>query len=463
MTVAAPAQVVTANPATGEPLASYPAHDAAAVEAILAAGARSARTWALTPLADRLALLVRVGELLTQRRDAYAALITAEMGKPLSEALAEIDKCALNCAVVAQQAPLWLADRPLESGSGRAFLAYEPIGVVLAVMPWNYPFWQVIRFACAALASGNAALLKHSPDTTGSALAMEQLFLDAGAPAGLFGVLVLTADQVGDVVPGIISDPRIAAVTLTGSERAGSAVAAAAGAALKKTVLELGGSDPFVVLPGADLVAAAAAAAKSRFGNNGQSCVAAKRFIVVDEVADEFVSHFVNAVQALVVGDPMTPGTTVGPMARADLRTALLAQIAATVAQGAEVVTGGQAIDAPGWFVEPTVLDRVEPRMTAFDQETFGPVAAVIRARDTAHAIALANDTEFGLAASVWGRSVEALAAGRRIASGALFVNTMVASDPRIPFGGIKRSGYGRELSADGLREFTNVRTVVVA
>lgn len=463
MTAVTTEQVMTVNPATGEVLAAYPAHDAATVEAILASGADAARTWAATPLPDRLALLVRVGELLTQRRETYAALITAEMGKPLAEALAEIDKCALNCAVVAQQAPEWLADRALHPAAGQAFVSYEPLGVVLAVMPWNYPFWQVIRFACAALASGNAALLKHSPDTTGSALALGQLFQDAGAPDGLFGVLVLTAEQVGDVVPTIIGDPRIAAVTLTGSERAGSAVAAAAGAALKKTVLELGGSDPFVVLPGADLAAAATAAAKSRFGNNGQSCVAAKRFIVVDEVADEFVAQFVSAVGALVVGDPMAPGTTVGPMARADLRVALLDQIAATVAQGAQLVTGGAAIDAPGWFVEPTVLDGVEPGMTAFAHETFGPVAAVVRARDIEQAILLANDTEFGLSASVWGEREQALAVGRRIASGALFINTMTASDPLIPFGGIKRSGYGRELSADGLREFTNVRTVVIA
>lgn len=459
--------VTTTNPATGEVLATYAAHDAAGVEAVLAQTAAAADAWAAVPLTDRLALLARVGELLTERRETYAALVTAEVGKPLAESRAEIDKCAWNCAVVADRAPVWLADQPLDSAASAAYLTYEPLGVVLAVMPWNYPFWQVLRFACAALASGNAALLKHAPDTTGSALAVEELFAQAaaelGAPAGIFRALVLTAEQVPDVVPDVIADPRVAAVTLTGSERAGAAVAGAAGQALKKTVLELGGSDPFVVLADADVPAAAAAAVKSRFGNNGQSCVAAKRFIVVEPVAEAFVDAFVAGVGALTVGDPTAPGTTTGPMVRADLRAGLLAQVDASVAEGAELVTGGHAIDAPGYFVEPTVLDHVTPGMTAFAQETFGPVAAVVRARDDEHAVALANDTAYGLAASVWGEAAHALAVGRRISSGALFVNAPVASDPRLPFGGIRRSGYGRELSAEGLREFTNARTVVLA
>ncbi|MBI4944371.1 MAG: aldehyde dehydrogenase family protein [Actinobacteria bacterium] len=459
----AAAEVVTRDPATGRELARYRAHDDAGIEAALAAAHAASEGWRATPLADRLALLRAVGGLLTARRSVYASLVTAEMGKPLTEALGEVDKCAWNCAVVADLAPGWLADHEVASGATRSWLSYEPLGVVLAVMPWNFPFWQVLRFACAALAAGNAALLKHSPDTTGCALAIEQLFADAGAPAGLLTALVVAPDDVPAVSARVVADPRVAAVTLTGSERAGAAVAAAAGAAVKKTVLELGGSDPFVVLADADLPAAAAAAVRSRFGNAGQSCVAAKRFVVVDAVADEFLRLLVERVVSLEVGDPTAPGTTMGPLARADLRAALLDQVVRSLAAGAVLVTGGRAVDGPGCFVEPTVLDNVTPGAAAFDEETFGPVAAVVRARDDEHAVALANATTFGLGASVWGTPEHALAVGRRIRSGALFVNAMVASDPRLPFGGTGRSGYGRELSAEGVREFTNVRTVYVA
>ncbi len=457
------AEVVTRNPATGEVLHRYPAHDAAAVEAALADVDAAAQVWRETPIEGRVELLRGVGKLLAERREEYAALITAEMGKPLREATAEVDKCAWNCDVVADRAPHWLADHPLESGGSRAWVAHEPLGVVFAVMPWNFPFWQVLRFACAALAAGNAALLKHSPDTTGCALAVEGLFRDAGAPQGLFRSLVLTAEQVPEVVPGVVADPRVSAVTLTGSERAGSAVAAAAGRALKKTVLELGGSDPFVVLADADVPAAAEAAVRSRYGNAGQSCVAAKRFVVVEAVADAFLEQFVAHVDGLTVGDPTDPATSVGPMARHDLRDQLLDQVERSVAEGADLVRGGHAVDGPGCYVEPTVLDHVTPGMTAATEETFGPVAAVLRARDDEHAVQLANATDYGLAASVWGEAGHALAVGRRVRSGALFVNAMVASDPRVPFGGIGRSGYGRELSAEGVREFTNVRSVVVA
>ncbi|WP_328471172.1 aldehyde dehydrogenase family protein [Actinoplanes sp. NBC_00393] len=444
-------EVVTRNPATGRELLRYPAHDDAAVAALLGEVSAAARSWADVELTDRLALLRAVGKLLTERRDEYAALITAEMGKPLAESLAEIDKCAWNCSVVADLAPGWLADKPLESGSSLSWVAYEPLGVIFAVMPWNFPFWQVLRFACAALSAGNAALLKHSPDVTGCALAIEQLFLDAGAPAGLFRSLVIEADRVPSVSARIVADPRIAAVTLTGSERTGSAIAQAAGAALKKTVLELGGSDPFVVLADADITAAAAAAVRSRFGNAGQSCVAAKRFVVVDAVADEFVAALLSEVAVLEIG----------PLARADLRDTAVRQISESVAAGASLLTGGNT--GSGCRLEPTVLDHVTPGMAAFVEETFGPVAAVVRARDDEHAIELANDTEFGLGCSVWGTQGHALAVGKRIRSGALFVNAPVASDPRLPFGGIGRSGYGRELSAEGVREFTNVRTVVIA
>lgn len=455
--------VITRNPATGEVLATYRAHTEAGIDKAIADTYVAAALWRETPLGRRTELLRWVGKLLTARRERYAALITAEMGKPVTEALGEIDKCAWNCDVVADLAPQWLADHEVASAASRSWLSYEPLGVVFAVMPWNFPFWQVLRFACAALAAGNAGLLKHSPDVTGCALAIEELFAEAGAPEGLFRSLVIAAEDVPVASRRIVEDPRVAAVTLTGSERAGASIAAAAGAAIKKSVLELGGSDPFVVLADADVAAAAATAVKARFNNTGQSCVCAKRFIVHQDVADEFTERFVAGVAALRLGDPADPATTLGPMARVDLRDGVLRQIQESIAAGARLVTGGHALDGPGAYVEPTVLDGVLPGMTAFTEETFGPVAAITGARDDNHAVALANDTDFGLGASVWGSTEHALAVGRRIRSGALFVNAMVASDPRLPFGGTGRSGYGRELAAEGVREFTNARTMVVA
>jgi succinate-semialdehyde dehydrogenase / glutarate-semialdehyde dehydrogenase len=454
--------LTTVDPATGRTLAGYDTDDWARIDAVLGEAAQAAAGWSATPLVDRLDLLRNAGKLLTERRTQYAALITAEMGKPVTEALAEIDKCARNCAVVADRAPDWLADQEVVSGAARSWVSYEPLGVVFAVMPWNYPFWQALRFACAALAAGNAAVLKHAPNVTGCALAIQGLFADAGAPRGLFRSLVVAEPEVPALTSRIIADPRISAVTLTGSERAGMAVASAAGAAIKKSVLELGGSDPFVVLDDADLAAAAAAAVRSRFGNAGQSCIAAKRLIVADAVADEFLRLFTAEVGRLVIGDPADPATTIGPIARADLRDAVHRQVTRTVGEGAVLVAGGGPVDRPGFFYRPTVLDHVTADMTAFTEETFGPVAAVVRARDDDHAVELANATEFGLGASVWSGSERGLAAGRRIRSGALFVNAIVASDPRLPFGGVGRSGYGRELSAEGTREFTNIRTVYV-
>ena len=454
--------ITTRDPSSGAELATYDSHDEAGVDAALAAAHAAYEAWSQVPLEERCELLRSVGTLLVERREEYAALITAEMGKPLAEARAEVDKCAWNCAVVADSAPGWLADHEVASAAARSWLSYEPIGVVLAVMPWNYPFWQVLRFACAALVAGDAGVLKHSPNVTGCALAIEKLFSDAGAPSGLFTTLVLADEQLGEMTPRIVGDPRVAAVTLTGSERAGEAIGSAAGRFLKKSVLELGGSDPFVVLDDADLASAARVAAKSRYGNGGQSCIAAKRFIVAEPVADEFVRLFVEQVAGLVVGAPTDPTTTIGPMARDDLRAGLARQVADSVAEGAELVCGGSPIDAPGFYFEPTVLDHVLPGTTSFVEETFGPVAAIVRARDDDHAVELANDTTYGLGASVWSQSDRGLAVGRRIRSGALFVNAMVASDPRLPFGGIGRSGYGRELSAEGTREFTNVRTVYV-
>jgi succinate-semialdehyde dehydrogenase/glutarate-semialdehyde dehydrogenase len=454
--------VQTVNPAAGTPLASYQAHGWDDASAVLADAQRAFGEWSLLDRSERLELLRRVGDLLTERREEYAVLVTAEMGKPITEALGEIDKCAFNCQVVSELAAGWLADSVVPSGAQRSWLSYEPLGVVFAVMPWNFPFWQVLRFACAALAAGNAAVLKHSPNVTGCALAIEKLFADAGAPDGLFRTLVVAEEQVPEISALVVADARIAAVTLTGSERAGAAVAATAGKSLKKAVLELGGSDPFVVLDDADLEAAAEAAVRSRFGNAGQSCIAAKRLIVAEAVADRFVDLLTRKVAALRVGDPTDPATNIGPMAREDLRTAVHAQVVQSVAEGALLVTGGLPVAGLGFYYQPTILDRVRPGMTVVREETFGPVAVVVRARDDDHAVELANDTDYGLGAAVWGDPDRALDVGRRIRSGALFVNAVVASDPRLPFGGVGRSGYGRELSAEGTREFTNVRTVYV-
>ena len=448
------------NPATGEELASYPEHTPGDLDAALAGADAAQRAWATTSFAERRRCLEAAARLLREGRDEYARLMTLEMGKPIAEAVAEVDKCALSCDFYAAQAEGFLADEPVQTDALSSYVAYQPLGVVLAIMPWNFPLWQVLRFAAPALMAGNGALLKHSPNVPGCALAVEELFARAGFPPGLFRTLLVADASVGEATGRLLGDPRVAAVTLTGSERAGAAVGATAGRALKKCVLELGGSDPFLVLADADLEVAAVAAARARFLNGGQSCIAAKRFIVEEPAADEFEGRFAAAVAALPVGDPLDPATRVGPLARADLLDALERQVGASVAAGAKVLLGGGRLQGPGWFHAPTVLTGVTPEMPVFREETFGPVAAVVRAADEEAAVGLANDTAYGLGASVWTRDTErAQRLGRRVESGSLFVNAVVASDPRLPFGGVKRSGYGRELAAVGIREFTNIRT----
>jgi succinate-semialdehyde dehydrogenase / glutarate-semialdehyde dehydrogenase len=450
-------RIATTNPATGDTTVRFAAHDAATIEARVAAAAAAFEEWRATPLPGRLRVIRRVGDLLDARRDTYAELMTLEMGKLLSAARDEAAKCALACRWYADNAERLLAHEPVEVEGERAYVAYQPLGVVLAVMPWNFPFWQVLRFAAPALAAGNVALLKHASSVPQCALAIEALFDEAGAPPGVFTTLLVGSETVAP----LLADPRIAAATLTGSEGAGRSVAAAAGRELKKTVLELGGSDPFIVLPGADLDAAARVAVQARMINNGQSCIAAKRFIVHESIADAFTAKFVANVEALVVGDPRDPATHVGPLASRQQVEDIDAQVRQSVEAGARLLTGGRAMPGEGFYYAPTVLADVPPEAAAWHEELFGPVASVFRVPDADSAIALANGSRFGLGASVWTRDVaEAERVALALECGAVFVNAMVASDPRFPFGGVKASGYGRELGAWGLREFTNVKTV---
>jgi succinate-semialdehyde dehydrogenase/glutarate-semialdehyde dehydrogenase len=447
------------NPATGALLERFDPMDDAAVTARLDAAERAAADWGGRPLAERCKLLARVAELLRGRRESLAALITREMGKRIGEAEAEVDKCALVCEHYAEQAAAYLADEVIASDAGRSLVACAPLGAVLAVMPWNFPFWQLFRCAAPALAAGNPVLLKHASNVPGCALAIDALFRDAGAPEGVFATLLIGADRVDTV----IAHPAVRAVSLTGSDSAGRKVAALAGAHLKKTVLELGGSDAFVVLDDADLDLAAETAVTARFMNAGQSCIAAKRFIVLASVEAAFVERLRAGIEALCPGDPMDRQTTLAPMARADLRDELHAQVRASIDAGALPVMGAEPLDRPGFFYAPTLLDHVGPDMPAYDDELFGPVAVVIRAADEAEALRIANDSRFGLGGSVWTRdSARGEAFARRMACGAAFVNGMVKSDPRLPFGGIRDSGYGRELSRLGIRELVNQQTLWV-
>ena len=451
------ATLMSVNPATGGELARFDVHSPAEVDAALSAAVRAQAAWREVPITERVELLRRTAQVLRAGKARYAEMITREMGKPLPESEGEIEKCAWNCDFYADEAPGYLADEAVASSATESSIVFDPLGVVLAIMPWNYPFWQFFRFAAPAFAAGNGAILKHANNVPQCAMAVEEVMRDAGAPEGLFRTLLIEADQVA----GLIADDRIAAVTLTGSTQVGSIVASQAGRALKKQVLELGGSDPFIVLADADVEAAAAAAVKARFINVGQSCVNAKRFIVEDAVADRFVTAFVAGVGQLKIGDPMQRDTSIGPMARANLRDELHRQVQATLAAGATLKLGGRFVEGPGFTYAPTVLDGVTPDMAAFREETFGPVAAIIRAKDADEAVRLANDTEFGLGTALWTSDLaRARARARRIDAGAVFINGMVASDPRLPFGGIKRSGYGRELGIYGIKEFVNIKTV---
>jgi acyl-CoA reductase-like NAD-dependent aldehyde dehydrogenase len=449
--------IETIDPATGDVLERIPLMDARQIDAKLEAAARRAPLWSAAPFEERARLLLSVAAALRSQRDSLAVTAVREMGKPIAQARAEVEKCAWGLEYFAEHGAAMLAAAPAPSSAGRSYVAFRPLGVLLAIMPWNFPYWQVIRAAAPALMAGNPLLLKHAANTSRCALELERIFDEAGAPDGLFGALIAR----GEAIDKLVGDARIAAVTLTGSEHAGAAVAAAAGEALKKCVLELGGSDPFVVFSDADVDAAARTGVTARFQNNGQSCIAAKRFIVESPVYDEFLSRFVELAGAQVIGDPAVEGVQLGPCARQDLRQSVDEQVRATLARGADLALGGKAVARAGFFYEPTVLANVLPGMRMFDEEVFGPAAAVVRANDRQHALALANASSFGLGSSIWTRDVAAAEElATRVEAGAVFINGMVASDPRLPFGGVKRSGYGRELSTFGIHEFVNIQTV---
>jgi acyl-CoA reductase-like NAD-dependent aldehyde dehydrogenase len=445
------------NPTTEEVLKTFEPFSEAQIDQALSEAREAFLSWRNASFEDRAALFHRMSRHLREHKEELARLATLEMGKPIVESIAEVEKCAWNCEYFAENAGRFLVDEPVATNATQSYVEFQPLGVVLALMPWNFPYWQVFRFAAPALMAGNTAVLKHASNVSMCALRIEQLFLESGFPQGIFRTVLVPGAETGR----LIADRRIAAVTLTGSDSAGAAVASASGQALKKNVLELGGSDYFIVLEDADLDGAAQMAVKARFQNTGQSCIAAKRFIVVESVASAFEQKFVEATKQLKVGDPLQQDTQIGPMARSDLRDTLARQIDESVSMGARVLLGGQPRPGKGYFYEPTIITQVTPEMPMFREETFGPAAAVIHARDVYHAVELANDSDFGLGGNLWTRDIErGRELARHLESGGVFINGMTASDPRLPFGGIKRSGYGRELSSFGIREFVNVQTV---
>jgi acyl-CoA reductase-like NAD-dependent aldehyde dehydrogenase len=444
------------NPATEQLLATFEPTTPQAIDQALKKARNAFPAWRDCSFSERARVVREAAGYLRKHKSSLAGLVTAEMGKPIVEAEAEVEKCAWNCEFYADQAQEFLADEAHPS-DGDSYVDFVPLGTILAIMPWNFPLWQVFRFAAPALMAGNTAILKHASNVPQCALAIEEVFRASGFPDGVFQTFLIS----GSVVNKLIVDPRIAAVTLTGSDKAGMHVAEAAGRAVKKAVLELGGSDPFIVLEDADLEAAIGTAVRARYQNTGQSCIAAKRFILVESLFDEFQQRFVEAVEKLRVGDPTDRATQIGPLARSDLRDIVESQVRHSVSQGAKVLIGGKRLERQGYFMQPAVLTNVKPPMPAYCEEVFGPVASLIQVRNAEAAIQVANDSPYGLGANLWTRDLaRARAIARKIESGQVFINGMVASDPRLPFGGIKRSGYGRELSAYGIKEFVNIQTV---
>jgi succinate-semialdehyde dehydrogenase/glutarate-semialdehyde dehydrogenase len=446
------------NPATEEIIADYPEHAPAQIEQILESADIAFPKWRKTPIEQRAPHMKELASVLRRKRDELSALMTTEVGKTITASESEIEKCAAACDFFAENAAAFLSPQTIESDASKSYVRFDPLGPILAIMPWNFPLWQVFRFAAPALMAGNVAVLKHAPNVPGCALAIEKIFSEAGFPTGVFSSLLIADNQSAQ---RLVDHPIIRAVTLTGSERAGAAVAAAAGGRLKKTVMELGGSDAFIILADADIQQAAAKAAEARCINNGQSCIAAKRFIVEASVADRFEQAMIAAMSAMKLGDPSDHATQIGPLARLDLLDALHSQVQRSVEQGAKLRLGGKRRSGKGFFYEPTVLTAVQPGMAAFDEETFGPVAAIIRAQDAEHAVRLANQSRYGLGASIWTKDTHrAQIWAAQIEAGSVFINGIVKSDPRLPFGGIKNSGWGRELSQFGIHEFVNIKTI---
>jgi succinate-semialdehyde dehydrogenase/glutarate-semialdehyde dehydrogenase len=449
--------IATTNPATGEVLKTFEPLTAAQIDQKLQLAASAFQNHRRTSFADRASKMMRVAEILEKEKNECARLMTLEMGKPLKAAVAEAQKCALGCRYYADNAEKFLADEIVETGAKRSFIRYLPIGPILAIMPWNFPFWQVFRFVAPALMAGNVGLLKHASNVPQCALKIEDTIRRAGFAEGVFQTLLIGSGPVD----GILNDSRVMAATLTGSEQAGIQVGMSAARRVKKVVLELGGSDPFIVMPSADLDAAVATAVDARIQNNGQSCIAAKRFIVAEKIADEFERKFVKRMQELRVGDPFEESTQLGPLANADAVTSLDSDVKKTVAAGARVLTGGHPLDRPGHFYAPTVLTNIPKDSPAYKEEFFGPVASIFRAKDVDHAIQIANDSRFGLGASAWTNDpAETERFINELEAGMVFLNKMVVSDPRLPFGGVKYSGHGRELAENGIREFMNIKTV---
>jgi succinate-semialdehyde dehydrogenase/glutarate-semialdehyde dehydrogenase len=451
--------IATINPATGEVVKVFEPLSDEEVDEKISLAARTFSEYRHTSFVDRRRLMLRAAEILENEKETFGGLMTLEMGKTVRSAVDEAVKCASGCRYYAENAERFLADEIVETPAARSFIRYQPLGPILAVMPWNFPFWQVFRFIAPALMAGNVGLLKHASNVPQCALAIEDILLRAGFPKGVFQTLLIGSQKVDR----ILNDPRVMAATLTGSERAGIEVGVGAAKRIKKVVLELGGSDPFIVMPSANLEEATTTAVKARIVNNGQSCIAAKRFIVAEQIADQFERKFVSKMEALRLGDPFKEDTELGPLATKDGVSDLDADVQKTVAAGARLLTGGKAIDRPGNFYAPTVLTNVPRNSPAYGEELFGPVASLFRVRDIEGAISLANDTRFGLGASAWTNDPEERERFiNELDAGMVFINKMVASDPRLPFGGIKQSGHGRELGPYGIREFTNAKTVWV-
>lgn len=452
--------IASINPATGEKLKDFSAFDDAEIEKRLSRAENAFRKYRRTTFTERSELLHAVTELLFQEKKKFAEIITLEMGKLFRDSIAEIEKCARGCRFYAENGERFLEDEVAQTDAAKSYVQYQPLGPVLAIMPWNFPFWQVFRFAGPALLAGNVGLLKHASNVPQCALAIEEIFCRAEFGDGVFQTLLIEPDQVEKV----IVDQRVKAVTLTGSEKAGSAVASTAAREIKKSVLELGGSDAFIVMPSANFESALSTAVKARTINTGQSCIAAKRFLIADQIYDEFLNQFVARMRALKVGDPMDETTEIGPLATEQILQGVHDQVQKSIAAGAKLLTGGNRIHGPGFFYEPTVLVDVPKKSPAYREEVFGPVASIFRVRDADEAIELANDTPFGLGSSAWtnDREEQKLFASE-LDTGMVFINAMVASDPRLPFGGVKRSGFGRELGAAGIREFTNTKTIWIS